>query len=902
QSVSPVILKIFKSMAELGQTVGREIRLDLRNFIFTALLALTLRHELDHFLNPQDEEAIIEIGDALFLFDFAKEDLKDLLHVFPPYSDRQDIDISHYGVRLIKRVLTVKKFVNSRFEGREKKQRLVADKLFRVLRVLPGLEMSEVLETIKELEQEENELLAEFSRKLEQGATIDDLMLNRVLEDLVFVLSRKELEKVLGKSPLSSATRNMKGCSGKYPGMEKLQEAILKCQGNLSAVASGLGVTQSTISNWIAKDPGLQKLAEELKKEYSVKSKNYPGRSRLRELIREHKGNLTAIASALSINLTTLEYWVADDQEFQNLLEELKKEYPVKSKNYPGRSRLRELIREHKGNLAETASVLDVHKTTLGNWVADDQEFQNLLEELKKEYPVKSKDYPGRSRLRELISEHKGNLTAIASALSINLTTLEYWIVNDQELQKLSEDSKELFSKSKDYPGREKLCELISEHKGNLTAVALALKVHQTTPGHWIADDPELKELVQNLRDSNPASGSKCPGREKLKDGKPAKSCKYPGQERLAELIREHQGNITAISSVLGVSRKTIDNWISQDQELCIILRKAKRDKYPCWDRLFDFSSSWDFSINRLTEIFAKGYSIKEECRLDDVFGDFYSWLIMKDGKKVGFMRVQVKDRNINVREIFPCLPSGEGYGTAVFQAFLTYQNRWAGYAVKMHTPSISAYHMCKNMNELGLFNMKCDDSLGSYWIIDFTVPCISNEALVKIREIRMLAENLKANKENCLILYLRQKGEEDWVKEIINRLDIVDINYFSGIDAPAYRINGVKRILKEKTEEIFLEDNPVEQGMCGQVHRIYHVSVNGDIALSAIDDDCAWVAGNSFNQPSFFSRLGRQIKGLSVKEKMVLILGSGLALIALPLRGWWGSNFFGAAGAFWPS
>ncbi|MDD5128649.1 MAG: SAM-dependent methyltransferase [Candidatus Omnitrophica bacterium] len=971
QSVSPVIIKIFKSMAELGQMAGREIRLDLRNFISITLLALTLRHELDHFLNPQDEEAIIEVGDALFLFDFTKEDLEELLHVFPPYSNRRDIDISHYGVKLIKRVLMVKKFVNSRFEGKEKKQRFLADKLFRVLRVLPDLEMSEALETIKELEQEENELLAEFSRKLEQGVTINDLMLNRVLEDLVFILSRKELEKALGKRPLSPATQNVKGNSnGKYPGIEKLQESILKRQGNLAAVASDLGVTRPTISNWIAKDlrlkklveeskkgdlvksgkcPGIEKLQleEELKKRNLVKSSKYPGREKFQTLILKHRGLLVPVAETLGVSLGTVVYWLSKDSELQKLLEDLRKEYPVKSENYPGRSKLRELISEHKGNLAATASVLDIHKTTLGNWVADDQELQDLLEDLKKEYPVKSENYPGRSKLRELISEHKGNLAAIASVLSVSLTTLERWVVNDEELQKLSENSKELFSKSKDYPGREKLRELINEHKGNLTAVAFALNVHQTTPGHWIANDLELKELVQNLRDSNPESDSKYPGREKLKDGKPAKSRKHPGQDKLAELIRGHQGNIAAISSVLGVSRKTIDNWISQDQELCIILQKAKRDKYPSWDRLFDPGLSikvsdnpcsdikdidiwqddisvsadrgmpnqinnlvfdgpgltvdayWGLSVNRLTGVFARGYSIKEECRLDDTLGDFYSWLIMKDGKRMGFMRVQVKDRNINVREIFPCLPSGEGYGTAVFQAFLTYQNRWAGYAVKMHTPSISAYHMCKNMNESGLFNMKFDDSLGSYWIIDFTVPCISNEALVKMRKIRMLAENLKVNKENCLILYLRQKGEEDRVKEIISGLDIVDINYFSGIDAPAYRINGVKKILKEKAEEIFLEDDPVEQGMCGQVHRIYHVSVNGGIALSTIDDDRAWVAGNSLDQPRFFSRLGRRIRGLSFKEKMVLILGSGLALIALPLRGWWGSNFFGAAGAF---
>ncbi|MDD3345665.1 MAG: HEAT repeat domain-containing protein [Candidatus Omnitrophica bacterium] len=217
----------------------------------------------------------------------------------------------------------------------------------------------------------------------------------------------------------------------------------------------------------------------------------------------------------------------------------------------------------------------------------------------------------------------------------------------------------------------------------------------------------------------------------------------------------------------------------------------------------------------------------------------------MKDGKKTGFMRAQVKDRSISVREIFPCLPPGEGYGTAVFQAFLTYKNRWAGYTVGMHTPSISAYHMCASMKDSGLFNMEIDDSLGQYWVINFTVPHLPDGILAKTEGMDIFTDKPQLDKENCLILYLRERGEEGCIKELVNGLGIFDMNGFSGIDAPAYRISGVKRVLKERSEGIFLEKNPVEQKICGQVHRIYHVSKNGDIPLSAIDDDCAWVAGN---------------------------------------------------------
>ncbi|MDD5130115.1 MAG: phosphoglycerate kinase [Candidatus Omnitrophica bacterium] len=144
----PGIFEVYKNMAELGSVSGGNIKLDIRNFISVMLLALTIRHEVDHLLNPGDQEEDVGIRDALYLLDFGEDVLGRLRRTFPPYFNRDGFDTDGYGANLVNSVLKVKKFLRTRLESEEERLCL-ADKLFRVLRITPDLGIQECYEAVE---------------------------------------------------------------------------------------------------------------------------------------------------------------------------------------------------------------------------------------------------------------------------------------------------------------------------------------------------------------------------------------------------------------------------------------------------------------------------------------------------------------------------------------------------------------------------------------------------------------------------------------------------------------------------------------------------------------------------------------------------------------------------------
>jgi HEAT repeat protein/SAM-dependent MidA family methyltransferase len=165
-----------------------------------------------------------------------------------------------------------------------------------------------------------------------------------------------------------------------------------------------------------------------------------------------------------------------------------------------------------------------------------------------------------------------------------------------------------------------------------------------------------------------------------------------------------------------------------------------------------------------------------------------------------------------------------------------------------------------------------------------YVYPARSDERELGVESADTLDGNLQTYKENCLIGYLRERKGEDLVNSLISGLSESDKKTFPGIGAPAYRINRVKEILKAEADRIFLDEDPLEQEIEGQVNRIYHVSGKGSIALSGIDDDCAWVAGVEDDDGIIKRFLNRFIH---IFLPLVCLSGGAYALINVVSSAW---------------
>jgi hypothetical protein len=155
------------------------------------------------------------------------------------------------------------------------------------------------------------------------------------------------------------------------------------------------------------------------------------------------------------------------------------------------------------------------------------------------------------------------------------------------------------------------------------------------------------------------------------------------------------------------------------------------------WGRRLTFDQgkgkrfSWEEIISRYSKLLSEGYSIKEEHVSSGPAGEFISWIILKDGRENGYIRLQVKDRTISVRELYPHLPSGDGYGMAVLLLFLIFHNRWPGYKVRIETSSPSCYKMLLRLREIPGLGIKINSPWKNHWLANFTVPFVEQNFLL---------------------------------------------------------------------------------------------------------------------------------------------------------------------------
>ncbi len=184
--------------------------------------------------------------------------------------------------------------------------------------------------------------------------------------------------------------------------------------------------------------------------------------------------------------------------------------------------------------------------STVRKWVnaAEREELKELVDHEKENSDIGL--YPGDSRLKGLITKHKGNYAGIAAELSVAPSTVRHWVnaVGREDLRELAD---ELSGRSTqvDYPGDERMKEVIEAHSGNLTAIGEELGVASLrTISKWLRDSSgsHLKSLAEQLRNESLSA--------------------YPGDEKMRALIKEYAGNYTAIAEELSVADSTVGQWV----------------------------------------------------------------------------------------------------------------------------------------------------------------------------------------------------------------------------------------------------------------------------------------------------------------------------------------------------